>query len=166
MPHFEHTRTVAKPFKEITAVFTPPEADALFAPPIIRITLVASDDGRAADLTYERLRTTATSTPNHESLGRDPPVHIGATFAGPTVEGRVSYQLTPQDGATRLTQQAEYEFTDGAIVNVVEPATTAHNDQQFAARLTTVKDLLEASSRLPPLNHGDTVDSNPTVPTL
>jgi Polyketide cyclase / dehydrase and lipid transport. len=164
MPHFEHTTTVAKPIEHVAAVLTAPEGDHLYAPAIIRITLDDSADGRAADLTYEQLHTTASPTPERTEQGRNRSTRIGAPFTGSGVDGTIAYRLVPQTDATELVQCVEYEFAGWAAINLLESATTTHNDRQFAAHLTTVKDQIETESEeTPTTRDGDeeTVSARP-----
>lgn len=147
MPHFEHTTTVGQPIEHVAAVLTAPAAGPLYTPTIIRITLDASDDGRAADLTYEQLNTTATRRPACTEQGPDRSTRIEATFTGSGVDGTLVYRLAPRTGATELVQRVEYEFAEWATIDLLESATATHNDRQLAAHLTTVKDLVDARSR-------------------
>lgn len=151
MPHFEHTIIVAKPIEHVAAVLTAPEADPLYAPAIIWTTLDASTDGRVADLTHERLHTTASPRPERTEQGRDRPTHIGASFTGSGVDGTIAYRLVPQTDGTELVQCVEYEFAEWAAINLLESATTTHNDRQFAVHLTTVKDQIETKSEETPM---------------
>jgi hypothetical protein len=146
MPHFEHTTTVAKPLEHVAAVLTAPEADSLYSPAIMWITLDAAADGRAANLTYDQLHTTASPTPERTEQGRSRSTRIGVPFTGSGVEGAIAYRLVPQTDATELVQYIEYEFAAWAATNLLESATTTHNDRQFAAHLTTVKEQIETES--------------------
>lgn len=151
MPYFEHTATVARTPDYVAAALAAAESGPLFAPPVARITL-DERGGRAADLAYEQVRTRPTGpTSTVDRTGSGGTVtSIAAAFAGSGVEGALTYRLVPAGDATTLVQRVEYEFADWAAVDLLEPETADSNDRQFAERLDTVRDLLEAGSRLLP----------------
>lgn len=148
MSHFEHATVVARTPEHVAAALAAPEAGPLFAPPIARVTL-DERGGRAADLAYEQVWTEETGTVSRAGRGGDQPT-IATGFAGPGVEGSLTYRLVPEDDATKLVQLIEYEFAEWATVDLLESETTVANDRQFAGRLHTVWDLLEAGSQLLP----------------
>lgn len=160
MPHFEHAVTVAAAPDRVAGSLSSPGAGPLFTPPIDRVTLDASDDGSAADATYEVVRTTAGGPPVAAADGRDRPARIANTFSGAGVEGATAYQLSPGPRGTELVQLVDYEFADWAAIGLLEPATVARNERRFATQLATVRDLIEAGSAVLDPDRGTTAASD------
>jgi putative N-acetylmannosamine-6-phosphate epimerase len=125
-------------------VLTSPDASSLFAISIVRIALDATADGRAAELDYGRLETTATAAARRTTDDVERAVRVGAGFAGEVLAGRIGYRLLPRDDGTELVQHLEYEFDDPDGIDVAEAATATHNDRQFAPQLAALREFLES----------------------
>lgn len=151
MTTFEHSRIVARPPEHVAAALTTPTARPLYAPSLVRVALATTADGRAGDLAYQPVRTTATSPPVAVEGGRLGRTRTSSPFVGRGVEGRLEYELEPVGDRTTLVQRAVYEFAEWASIDLLDGATAATNDRRLAAHLATVVDLLEGDSELLPL---------------
>ncbi|MEF8773119.1 MAG: SRPBCC family protein [Halobacteriales archaeon] len=100
-----------------------------------------ADGGKRAEYRYKLAGVKLTGTV--EDAERLPGRKLVQRLDG-AIDGTISYDLAEENGATRLTYEAEYSLPDTVIDTVLEPIAEAYNRREAEATVRNMKTHLEA----------------------
>lgn len=81
-----------------------------------------------------------------ETVAYEPPEQLVVAITG-GMRGQFIFALESQGTGTRVSFEAEYEFTGTVLDRVIRPFAVRYNTRQFDSLLANLKDLLETKNQ-------------------